>query len=181
MRPIINIVLCQHLTYGAARSSIAYQILDIKSKQLLIHRNFTKHTCSYQLHRQKRWKMFTPRNHTRTQQKGILSLTFTHWMVSRMSIKCVCIFKGKHFDILLINFTVAWWYYFKTTLLQQIQQSLYLANRTQLTPLIFPSISTSDGLPNGVVRDISLRSSKMSGSSSPVPPIIPICKHVFLF
>lgn len=52
--------------------------------------------------------------------------------------------------------------------------SLYLAKRTQSTPPIFPSISTSDGFPNGVVTDVSFRFSKMSGSSSPVPPIIPI-------
>ena len=62
-------------------------------------------------------KTVTPFHHTRTQQKGILILTFTHGMVSRMSIKCVCKFEVKHSEILHINFTVASWHCFKTTLL----------------------------------------------------------------
>jgi hypothetical protein len=62
-------------------------------------------------------KTVTSCHHTRTQQKGILILMFTHRMVSRMSIKCVCTFEVKRSDILHTNFTVAWWHYFKTNFL----------------------------------------------------------------
>lgn len=49
-----------------------------------------------------------------------------------------------------------------------------LARRTQSTFFIFPKIKASDGLPNGVSTYFSVLPSKISGSSRPVPPIIPI-------
>jgi hypothetical protein len=50
----------------------------------------------------------------------------------------------------------------------------HLARRMQSKPPIVPSISTSEGLPNGVDTVFSVRPSRISGSSRPDPPIIPI-------
>lgn len=50
----------------------------------------------------------------------------------------------------------------------------YLANSTQSTPLIFPTMRQSDGAPKGVSTEISFAPSKISGLFRPDPPIIPI-------